>query len=671
MPEFVRDPIFQILPAESLIEIAKCLSYRPRTSEKPSRFVHSLPHEEQLSWFDAHRNDLEDEVCRLGSWSGEVLSYSAIVRKIAKKLKARHPLAASTHIVERAIVAKLWNEAVAKLSPDEVKKLKVKAVEVAQQHGKSLTGEMAGFAAISAAQLSGFGVYLLGSTLLGALNGALGLGLSFGAFTGLSSMISTAIGPIGWAFLGFAALFKMAAPNYKKVIPVVILIAVSRPMTAPVPIWRRPPAIVALIAILFTILLVSAYFRTRPNAHGPVEETQKETARPTRPIQVLTDDQVAIEAAIAREGYRPDGKIVDVSGLAGGSTLHVLRVKCESQSAGCEKLFVFSGSTAVWSEGIDPSPFNYPIATQGPGKFSIGMMEHSEDGAISASIAFYTWNGHSLVRESQQDEAWMCGNHECNDQTDSATTGDEAHLGGSANALSNDDRPIASPSAAISMPSRPVALRDTAPSGTFSTPAQSRNTPPGWSEAMRTAREYHAQGETSAELSNLMKAYAIAHNVDRDAAESIYSATVLGDFYEHDVMHRSLSGAYYLEALGIAAGHYGTNSLEWARSAFRLARINNETQKFGEAMKLNLAVRAIQERVLGPDSPELALTLNNLAIDYMNYNWRVSALERYPDYDKARTCLTRALKILSAKVGSDDATFRTVKRNLELLPQSR
>ena len=88
-------------------------------------------------------------------------------------------------------------------------------------------------------------------------------------------------------------------------------------------------------------------------------------------------------------------------------------------------------------------------------------------------------------------------------------------------------------------------------------------------------------------------------------------------------------------------------------------------------MKLNLAVRAIQERTLGPDSPELALTLNNLAIDYVNYHWRLSSLEQYPDYIKARMCLTRALEILSAKVGTDDAVFRMVKRNLELLPQSR
>ncbi|HSM87230.1 MAG TPA: hypothetical protein VLT16_13815, partial [Candidatus Limnocylindrales bacterium] len=74
----------------------------------------------------------------------------------------------------------------------------------------------------------GFGVYMLGSTLLGAINGALGLGLGFGAFTGLSSLISGIIGPPGWAALGLFTVFRLGSPNYKKLLPIVILIAIYR-----------------------------------------------------------------------------------------------------------------------------------------------------------------------------------------------------------------------------------------------------------------------------------------------------------------------------------------------------------------------------------------------------------------------------------------------------------
>jgi hypothetical protein len=130
--------------------------------------------------------------------------------------------------VERSLIVKIWNDAVAKLTPSQVEELKGRARQIAETYGKSLGGEMTGFAALTAAQMSGFGVYMLGSTVLGAINGALGLGLGFGAFTGLSSLISTVIGPIGWAALGLFAVLKLGAPNYKKVLPVVIFIAAQR-----------------------------------------------------------------------------------------------------------------------------------------------------------------------------------------------------------------------------------------------------------------------------------------------------------------------------------------------------------------------------------------------------------------------------------------------------------
>jgi hypothetical protein len=69
---------------------------------------------------------------------------------------------------------------------------------------------------------------MLGSTVLGAINGALGLGLGFGAFTGLASLISTVIGPLGWTALGLFTVLKLGSPNYKKLLPAVVFIATQR-----------------------------------------------------------------------------------------------------------------------------------------------------------------------------------------------------------------------------------------------------------------------------------------------------------------------------------------------------------------------------------------------------------------------------------------------------------
>ncbi len=67
---------------------------------------------------------------------------------------------------------------------------------------------------------------------MGAVNGAVGLGLGFGAFTGLSFVIAAVIGPLGWGGLGVSVAAKvgtrMTGPNYRKLLPVVIYIAAQR-----------------------------------------------------------------------------------------------------------------------------------------------------------------------------------------------------------------------------------------------------------------------------------------------------------------------------------------------------------------------------------------------------------------------------------------------------------
>jgi hypothetical protein len=96
---------------------------------------------------------------------------------------------------------------------------------------------------------------MLGSTLLGAMNGTLGLGLGFGAFTGLSSIISTVIGPIGWAFLGLVTVVKMGAPNYKKILPAVIVIVINRPRENGAVRKRQRTILAFALGLIFAFVL--------------------------------------------------------------------------------------------------------------------------------------------------------------------------------------------------------------------------------------------------------------------------------------------------------------------------------------------------------------------------------------------------------------------------------
>ena len=81
------------------------------------------------------------------------------------------------------------------------------------------------FALLTAAQVSGFGVYLLASTTLSTLSGIIGVTLPFAAYSSLSSAIAVIIGPVGWIGAGLFTLWKINDVNYNKIIPAVIYIS--------------------------------------------------------------------------------------------------------------------------------------------------------------------------------------------------------------------------------------------------------------------------------------------------------------------------------------------------------------------------------------------------------------------------------------------------------------
>ena len=78
-----------------------------------------------------------------------------------------------------------------------------KIVALAKENADSLMKVGSVIRTLTAANLSGFGVYVLATSTLGAITGAIGLTLPFAAYTGLSSVISTDLDPVGWPQLVF------------------------------------------------------------------------------------------------------------------------------------------------------------------------------------------------------------------------------------------------------------------------------------------------------------------------------------------------------------------------------------------------------------------------------------------------------------------------------------
>lgn len=139
------------------------------------------------------------------------LNYNQFVEKIASKNSEKIDFSLGIGTAEKELYLKLFQQEFEKLT-DEEKENIYKELEKAGLDRKQIKS-LSGISAIGAAQLSGFGIYLLASSTLGAITSVLGITLPFAFYTGMSSVISFAIGPIGFLVMG--ALVYRSFKNVK------------------------------------------------------------------------------------------------------------------------------------------------------------------------------------------------------------------------------------------------------------------------------------------------------------------------------------------------------------------------------------------------------------------------------------------------------------------------
>ncbi|MFN3753981.1 hypothetical protein [Flavobacterium sp.] len=150
------------------------------------------------------------------------ISYVDILSKIKRKLKLDKKIT-EVDKIEKAIAAKILEEALSKMTAEQKNELEKELMKIAEKESNDSKYKVGSvFAALTAAQASGFGVYLLATTSLGFLSGAIGITLPFATYTALTSAISVIIGPAGWISGGLYALWRLNDTDYKKIIPAVI-----------------------------------------------------------------------------------------------------------------------------------------------------------------------------------------------------------------------------------------------------------------------------------------------------------------------------------------------------------------------------------------------------------------------------------------------------------------
>jgi uncharacterized protein YaaW (UPF0174 family) len=144
----------------------------------------------------------------VGGFLQKQLVYDEILDKLLKKHNLNTFSTDTIQDKEEKILLYKFKKIIENLSPEEKIKFENEILKKSKEEGIS-NDQIISINTISAltiANLSGFGLYIMASTVVGGLTSILGITLPFAIYTGMSSVLSVITGPIGWTIgLGYIA----------------------------------------------------------------------------------------------------------------------------------------------------------------------------------------------------------------------------------------------------------------------------------------------------------------------------------------------------------------------------------------------------------------------------------------------------------------------------------
>jgi uncharacterized protein YaaW (UPF0174 family) len=154
--------------------------------------------------------------------------YEEALEDVLKRMKIKVRKGVDILEIEGALVEFQFEAFLAALDVEErngvLVKLKDRVAEEKLNYG-SIGALGVGSLAVGAA---GFTPYLMATTTLSALSGAVGVTLPFAAYTTLTSTVAVLTGPVGWALLIGATIFTLGKPNAEKTTNGIIALAAIR-----------------------------------------------------------------------------------------------------------------------------------------------------------------------------------------------------------------------------------------------------------------------------------------------------------------------------------------------------------------------------------------------------------------------------------------------------------
>lgn len=183
----------------------------------PQNLINNLPIEQKevfLKILGKKENEeiaIEKELSNLISPFNGVfqkqLSYVEILKKVANHHQIKIENLNDKKKIEEEIFVFKIKENFKNLSLEEQKKIQEELTKISESSNidASQLKALGAIGTLTVANLSGFGMYLMASTVVGGVSGALGITLPFAFYTGMSSFLSFISGPVGWT-IGLGAL---------------------------------------------------------------------------------------------------------------------------------------------------------------------------------------------------------------------------------------------------------------------------------------------------------------------------------------------------------------------------------------------------------------------------------------------------------------------------------
>jgi uncharacterized protein YaaW (UPF0174 family) len=156
---------------------------------------------------------------------GGGVEYSELARDVADHLKVPFNKSGPVVNVEIAILQKLFNDALSKMSDGERQQV-LEELNIGDLAGM---GPAAIAMALAGGKLAGFAAYKMALIVANALAKAiLGRGLPFAVNAALTRTMGVMLGPIGWVVTGIWTVADLASPAYRVTVPCVVQIAYMR-----------------------------------------------------------------------------------------------------------------------------------------------------------------------------------------------------------------------------------------------------------------------------------------------------------------------------------------------------------------------------------------------------------------------------------------------------------